>query len=136
MIRSLETSSSALVAQRIRMDVIAGNIANAFTTSTAEQDGEPYRRRVVSFREGDGSGHAGVHVDEVATDPAPFRLVYAPGHKDAIRQGPEQGYVRMPNVNLTIEYVDALEASRAYEANVAVLGVTRTMLNHSIELFA
>ena len=136
MIRALETSASALVAQRIRMDVIAGNIANAFTTSMAGADGVPYQRRVVSFQEGNGRGAQGVHVNEVMLDPSPGEIVYMPGHRDAIKQGPMQGYVRMPNVDLTMEYVDALEASRAYEANVAVMNVSRTMLNQSIELFA
>ena len=59
-----------------------------------------------------------------------------PGHPDAMQDGPLRGYVRMPNVNLTVEYVDALEASRAYEANVSVMNVSRTMPNQSIELFA
>lgn len=136
MIRALDVTNSALVAQRVRMDVIAGNMANAFVT--AQEDGriEPYRRRVVTFTSGDGQGGPGVHVNEVKTDPSEFRLVYDPGHPHAVSEGPLAGYVRYPNVSMTMEYVDALEASRAYEMNVAMMGVTRAMLNRTIELFA
>ncbi len=136
MIRALDVTNSALVAQRVRMDVIAGNMANAFVT--AQEDGriEPYRRRVVTFTSGDGQGGPGVHVNEVKTDPSEFRLVYDPGHPHAVSEGPLAGYVRYPNVSMTMEYVDALEASRAYEMNVAMMGVTRSMLNRTIELFA
>lgn len=134
---TLDISGSALTAQRIRMDVIAGNIANAFTTARDDGAIEPYRRRVVTFAEGGPAGEAGgVHVAEMFEDPAEGRLAYEPEHPHAIADGPLAGYVRYPNVSLTMEYVDALEASRAYEANVAVLNVTRTMLNQSIELLA
>jgi flagellar basal-body rod protein FlgC len=137
MIRALEVSSSALVAQRIRLDVVAGNIANAFSTQRDDGVNEPFRRRGVTFESGDATGRgAGVHVAEVFEDPSDYRLEYDPGHPHAIQEGPQAGYVRYPNVDLTMEYVDAVEASRAYEANVAVLNVTRTMLNQSIELFA
>ncbi len=137
MIRALEISSSALVAQRIRMDVIAGNIANAFSTQRDDGVDEPFRRRVVTFESGSPSGRgAGVHVADIFEDQSEYRLEYDPGHPHAMQDGPQAGYVRYPNVNLTMEYVDAVEASRAYEANVAVLNVTRTMLNQSIELFA
>lgn len=136
MIRALEVSSSAVAAQRIRMNVIAGNIANAFTTQRDDGTNEPYRRRVVTFETGSPSGNPGVHVADISEDPSAYRLEYDPGHPQAIQEGPQAGYVRYPNVDLTTEYVDAVEASRAYEANVAVMNVTRTMLNQSIELFA
>lgn len=137
MISALDISSSALVAQRVRMDVIAGNIANAFTTARDDGTIEPYRRRYVTFAPGAGDENApGVHVADIAEDPSEYRLVYDPGHPHAIPDGPQAGYVRYPNVNLAVEYVDAIEASRAYEANVAVLNVTRTMLTQSVELFA
>jgi len=136
MIRSLDISGSALVAQRVRMNVIAGNIANAFTT--AQEDGriEPYRRRVVTFAAGDEAGGPGVHVGEVLEDPSEFRLVYDPGHPHAIKQGRLAGYVQYPNVNLTMEYVDAMEAARAYEANVAMMNLTKSMLRQALQLLA
>ena len=81
MIQALDISSSALVAQRTRMNVIAGNIANAFTT--AQEDGriEPYRRRVTLFSPERSGGGVGVRVQEVALDPSEFRLVADAGHK-------------------------------------------------------
>jgi flagellar basal-body rod protein FlgC len=133
---SLDISSSALTAQRTRLDVIAGNIANAF--STRQEDGtiEPYRRRFVSLSAGDGAGGSGVHVDSVERDASEFRLKYDDGHPDRIREGPLANYVRYPNVNVAMEYVDAIEASRAYEANVSMLNLSRTMLQQSIRLLA
>lgn len=136
MIRALDATRSALVAQRVRMDVIAGNMANAFVT--AQEDGkiEPYRRRVVMFTSGDGTGGPGVHVNEVREDHSPFRMVYDPGHPHAALDGPTAGYVSYPNVSLTMEYIDAIEAGRAYEANIAMMNVTRGMLQQAIQLFA
>lgn len=118
------------------MDVIAGNMANAFTT--AQEDGriEPFRRRLVTFSASDGEGNPGVHVDDILEDPSAFRLVHDPGHPHAMTSGPQAGYVQYPNVNLTMEYVDALEASRAYEANLALMNVSRGMLQQTIQLFA
>lgn len=132
MIRALEISSSALVAQRTRLDVITGNIANAFTTQ--QEDGRivPYRRRVVDFMTGDGRGGAGVHVSAVREDPSDFKMKYDPGHPHANANG----FVQFPNVSITMEYIDALEASRAYEANAAMLNVSRTMTQQAIRLFA
>jgi flagellar basal-body rod protein FlgC len=137
MIRALDITGSALVAQRTRLNVIAGNIANAFTT--AQEDGtiRPYRRRCVSFAPGQAEGTApGVHVAEIFEHPSEFQWRYDPGHPCALKTGPRAGYVQYPNVNLSMEYVDAIEAARAYEANVAVMNVTKTMVQQSIQLFA
>jgi flagellar basal-body rod protein FlgC len=132
MIRALDVSSSALTAQRARLDVIAGNIANADVTRQADGTPIPYRRRYVTFATGDAQGGPGVHVDSVELDPSPFRARYDPGHPDA----DDHGYVQLPNVSLTMEYVDAMVASRAYEANAAMANLTRTMLQQAIRLFA
>jgi flagellar basal-body rod protein FlgC len=141
MIQALDIASSALVAQRTRLNVIADNIANAFTT--AQEDGtiRPYRRRCVTFapgRAGDAGGlrEPGVHVAEIFEYPSEFRWRYDPGHPHALKAGPRAGYVQYPNVNLSMEYVDALEAARSYEANLAVMNVTKTMVQQSIQLFA
>ena len=137
MIRALDISSSALVAQRTRLNIIAGNMANAFTT--IQEDGQimPYRRRIVTFEPDQANGEGpGVHVAEILEDPSEFELRYDPGHQHAIKEGPNKGYVQYPNVNLTMEYVDALEASRAYEANIAVMNVGKTMVQQAIQLFA
>ncbi|MBK9120308.1 MAG: flagellar basal body rod protein FlgC [Phycisphaerales bacterium] len=132
MIRAFDISTSALVAQRTRLDVIAGNIANAEVTRQEDGTPAPYRRRYVTFMTGDAHGGPGVRVDEIRPDPSPFREKYDPGHADA----DQRGYVQLPNVSITMEYVDALAASRAYEANAAMLNVTRGMVQQAIRLFA
>ncbi len=132
MIQALDISSSALVAQRTRLDVIAGNMANSEVTQQEDGRIEPYRRRFVTFMTGDGEGGPGVHVGAVEQDQAPFKLRYDPEHPHA----DESGYVQLPNVDLTMEYIDALAASRAYEANAAMLDVTRGMMQQAIQLFA
>jgi len=139
MFTSLNISTSALVAQRVRMDVVAGNIANAFTTADASGKPNPYRRRVVIFEPGDpagGPGAPGVHVARIEQDPSEFRLVYDPGHPHAIKSGPLKGYVRYPNVDLATEMVNAIEAARAYEANVTAFEVAKAMISQSIRLLA
>jgi flagellar basal-body rod protein FlgC len=136
MLAAMDISRSALVAQRVRMDVIAGNIANAHSTRQEDGTVQPYRRRFVTLAPGDGAGGAGVHVGHLAEDPSPFQLKYDPGHPDAIPSGPQAGYVQLPNVNVTLEYIDAIAASRAYEANVAMLNASRGMVEQSLRLFA
>lgn len=136
MIRALDITSSSLVAQRTRMNVIAGNIANAFTT--AQEDGtiRPYRRRVTTFSPDRPDGGPGVRVAEIMEDPSEFAWRFDPGHPHAVKGGERDGYVQYPNVNLTMEYVDAMESARAYEANVAVMNVSKTMIRQAIQLFA
>jgi len=133
MIGALDISSSALVAQRTRLNVIAGNIANAFSTQQEDGTIQPYRRRVVSFAGDQGTGGApGVHVAEILEDSSPFERRYDPGHPHA----DSAGWVQYPNVSLTMEYVDGMEAARAYEANVAVMNVTKSLVRQTIQLFA
>lgn len=131
MIQAIDTSTSALVAQRTRLDLIAANIANANTTRQEDGTIEPYRRRFAQFVSGNGEGAPGVHIRRIEEDRTPFRKQHDPGHPDA---GPN-GYVRMPNVNITMEYVDAIEATRAYEANLSMLNISKTMLRETIQLF-
>lgn len=131
MIRALDISESALVAQRTRMDVIAGNIANAEVTRQADGTRGPYQRRFVTFMTGNGAGGPGVHVDAVRADESEFKLAHNPGHPDS----DVNGYVQFPNVSITMEYVDAMAASRAYEANAAMMSLTRTMVQQAIRLF-
>jgi flagellar basal-body rod protein FlgC len=136
MIGALDVSSSGVIAQRTRLDVIAGNIANAGVTRQEDGTIQPFRRRFVALATGDEHGGPGVHVAEVAEDPSQFQLRYDPGHPDRIRDGPLANYVQYPNVSVTMEYVDALEAARAYEANIAMMGLTRGMVQQAIRLFA
>src|SRR5262245_41785030 len=115
--RATGISRSGLNAERLRMEVTANNIANAF--STRGPDGGPFRRQDVVFAAvlEDQSGQptlGGVETVEVVDDPRPFQVVYVPGHPDA----DGNGNVRMPNVEIPIEMVNLVTASRAYEANV------------------
>jgi flagellar basal-body rod protein FlgC len=134
MFDSLETSASALMAQRVRMDTIAGNVANLNTTRNETGQLAPYRRRFVVFAAGAGPNNTrtGVHVHKVELDQAPFRKVYDPGNRDA----GADGYVQYPNVDLAIEQVNMLEASRAYEANVTMMETTKAMINATLRLIA
>jgi len=114
--QALDASASGLTAERMRLDVIANNLANVQTTRVP--GGGPFRRQMVEFMAlplGGGSP-GGVEVTAVVGDPSPFPVAYDPGSPDANAQG----YVRMPNVNPTSEMVDMLAASRAYDANAAV----------------
>jgi len=138
MFGTLDISASALAAQRVRMDTVAANVANMNTTRDADGQVAPYRRRFVVFAAGQGprgadAGKPGVHVQEVALDQTtPFNKKYDPGHQDA----GADGYVRMPNVNMATEMVNAIEASRAYEANVTTMEVTKAMMNATLRLLA
>lgn len=131
---SFDVSASGIYAQRVRLDVIANNIANAESTRTPE--GGPYRRQSVSFQStyedavGRQNSPAGVKVAGVFEDPTDFRTVYDPGHPDA----DANGYVRMPNVNAVEEMVDMISATRAYEANVTALNAAKSMISSAIEL--
>lgn len=137
MFGSLDISTSALVAQRTRMDVIAGNIANAYSTRRLDGEPGPYKRRFAIFAQGNaGGGMPGVHVEGVEEDPSKGRLVYDPQHPDAIRSGPEAGYVEYPNVDMATEMIDAIEAARAYEANITAIDVTKSMISSSLRLLA
>ena len=143
----IATSSSGLSAQQLRLDVISDNLANASTTRTAE--GGPFQRSRVIFRPivsqpywrspflpeslDNGMGK-GVRVNKVEKDTSPPRLVYDPTHPDAIKTGPQAGYVEMPNVNVVNEMVDMIDASRAYEANVTMINGTKAMFSKALEI--
>ena len=134
MLRTLDISRSALVAQRERMNVIAGNIANAQTTRNANGEVEPFQRRYVEFfsesthcKNGPSEVGFRVHVDQ-STGP---RLVHDPGHPDADQ---ETGMVAFPEINLMNEFADAILASRAYEANTSAIQMTRQMAEQTLRL--
>ncbi|MBE1553468.1 flagellar basal body rod protein FlgC [Sporosarcina limicola] len=149
MFHSLNTSASALTAQRMRMDVISSNMANIETTRGKMVDGEwqPYRRKSVTFqpREGQfssmlnvakgkqikGSAGYGVKVSNIKEDTeTPFKLAFNPSHPDA----DEDGYVEMPNVDPLREMIDLMSATRSYEANVTVLNANKSMLMKALEI--
>ncbi len=139
MFGSLDVSTSALIAQRTVMDVIAGNIANMHATADPQGNPRPYQRRVALLSSGNpaaGRGAAGVHVQSIVKDPSPFRKVLDPTHPHAIKSGPDKGLVLYPNVDHTTEMINAMAAARAYEANVTVMDITKTMAAASLRLLA
>ncbi len=120
----IHATSSALTAEQIRMDVVAQNIANAYTTK--DVNGGPYQRQTVSFQSmlGGMSGvEKGVRVGGIKPDTTPGDMIYNPGHPHADKDG----MLRMPNVQLAVEMVDLMGASRAYEANLSVARNARSM---------
>lgn len=137
---SLNITGSALTAERFRTDIILQNIANQRTTRT--EDGGPYRRKQVVFREQQmdfksqlnralsTSGGGGVIAEEVVESENPFVPVYDPTHPDA----DEDGYVMMPNVNSAEEMVDLMAATRAYEANVTALNIAKSMTLKALDI--
>jgi flagellar basal-body rod protein FlgC len=138
---SMNVSSSALSAERTRMNLISSNLANANTTRTPE--GGPYKRKDAVFaaapvenrfnRALDGATAQQVRkveVSEVIEDQNPPRLQYDPGHPDAN----PQGYVAMPNVNVVEEMADMIGATRAYEANVTAVQAAKNMAMKTLEI--
>lgn len=137
MFDALDTSASGLYAQRIRLSTIAANLANSQTTRDAAGKANPYRRRFVVFAPGGADGSAeGVHVAGVSEDRSPFVMKHDPTHPDAIPTGPQKGFVRYPNVHMMNEVVDALEATRAYEANVTAMENTKAMVHSTLRILA
>lgn len=129
--KDLNVSVSAMLAQKVRLNTIASNLANIETTRTPE--GGPYRRRDVVFKTvlmDESRGLEGVSVADVVEDPSPFKVVYDPGHPDA----DERGYVLMPNINLVEEMVNMIVTTRAYEANVNAFNITKAMYLKALEL--
>ena len=117
-------AGSGMAAQSQRLNVVASNLANADSTTSA--NGQPYRAKQVIFATTpvDGSGAQGVKVTAVVEDSAPLKMVYDPKHPMA----DEQGYVSMPNVNVVDEMVNMISASRAYQNNVDVMNTSKTLL--------
>lgn len=156
---SFDISGYGLSAQRVRVNTISSNIANAETTRTDE--GGPYRRRSVVFQAMDfnkvlndkmakdlnlleysdplDEGHAGkkanpsimsVFVDKIVRDDREPKMKYEPGHPDANAKG----YVAYPNINPVVEMADLIEATRAYQANVASFQTSKSLANSAIDI--
>jgi len=137
MLPALDISTSALVAQRVRMNAISSNLANMSTTHNEAGEPVPYQPRFVIFEADEGvgvRGAAGVRVSSVQIDDAEPRYKYQPNHPDAIQQGPHKGYVAYPNVNMMTEFTDALEAARAYEANLGAIEIAKNMAQQTLRI--
>ena len=144
--KTLRISTSALYAQRLRLDVISNNVDNAETTRTTA--GGPYQRQDVVFTtqnnlpfihnllmanrdlDNDPANLQGVKVSKIITDETEGPKVYDPTHPDA----DEEGYVTYPNVNLVVEMTNMLSATRSYEANLSVVDAARTMAQRALEI--
>jgi len=154
---AIDISASGLTAQRLRMDLVSNNIANINTTRTGKLTAAgnqiPYSRQIAMFvpsppetpfasvlGETFGSQNVGngVQVASVANDiQTPFTLEYNPNSPDAAavaEPGLPVGYVRQTNVNITTEMVDMISASRAYEANVTALNVSKSMASKALDI--
>jgi flagellar basal-body rod protein FlgC len=144
MLEILKTAGSALTAQRLRMDVVASNLANAEATSTPE--GGPYKRERVVFgpvlrdslsKLADGSdaiasgaNAGGVEVKGIVQDDEDPRLVFDPTHPDA----DADGFVAYPNIDMVTEMTDMLSASRSYEANITIVNVAKAMAQRALDI--
>ncbi|MFT5871365.1 MAG: flagellar basal-body rod protein FlgC [Clostridium sp.] len=135
----MRISSSGLTAERLRMDTIASNIANA--TTTRGENGQPYIRKIAVFQENlqneldKTSGtyktsFKGVKAVGIENDDSPLRQVYDPSHPDA----DSNGYVTMPNVNILNEMADMIASTRAYEANVSSMTAIKNMFSKALEI--
>ncbi|MGE5381109.1 MAG: flagellar basal body rod protein FlgC [Methylocystaceae bacterium] len=148
---SIDVSASGLTAQRLRLDTIASNLANASTTRTTKigPDGKPlpYRRQMVIFEAMPGEKRSfsnvlkneieaakignGVRVKAVVEDlETPLRRVYDPSHPDA----DAEGYVNYPNVNPVTEMVDMIDTTRSYEANAQAINAVKSMVSKALDL--
>ena len=139
MFPSLDISTSGLVAQRIRMNAISSNLANISTTHNERGEPNPYQARFVIFETDESvgvGGAAGVRVSSVETDDAEPLLKYQPGHPDAIKEGLNKGYVAYPNVNMMTQMTDAMEAARAYEANLGAIEIAKNLQQQTLSILA
>ena len=136
MFSAFDVTASGLTAQRLRMDVISENVANANTTRT--EDGTPYRRKIVTFQQKNQqqtfsqvfhdvkSSYSQVFEDTTTE----MNMVYDPSHPDA----DENGYVTYPNVNIITEMTDLIDASRSYEANSTAFNASKSMALKGLEI--
>ena len=140
MISALDISTSALVAQRTRLNAISSNLANMSSIRNENGELEPYQARYVVFQTDDSlktkHGAVGVKVSSVETETVEPTYRYQPGHPHAIKEGKWKGYVAYPKVNMNTEFVDALEATRAYEANIGVMEVTKNLGEQTLRILA
>ncbi|MFA5524464.1 MAG: flagellar basal body rod protein FlgC [Tissierellales bacterium] len=139
---SIDISASGMTAERTRMEVISKNIANASVTRTS--NGTPYRRQMVVFKRNETSPFSaylskftnelqkaeGVKVSQIVEDTTPYKQIFEPGHPDA----DENGYIQMPNVDITTEMVDMISATRAYEANMSSINSAKNIAMKALEI--
>jgi flagellar basal-body rod protein FlgC len=139
MIPALDISTSALVAQRLRLDTVSSNLANMTSLERDERGNmQPYQARYVVFQTDEATqtkqGAIGVKVASVQTEQVEPLYRWQPAHPYAIKEGPKKGYVAYPRINMTAEMVDALVATRAYEANIGAMELSKNMAQQSLRI--
>ena len=139
MIPALDISTSALVAQRVRLDTVSSNLANLNSLERDENGHmQPYQARYVIFQADEQletkDGGVGIKIARVETEKVEPLYRWQPSHPYAIKDGPKKGYVAYPNVNMTAEMVDALVATRAYEANIGAMELSKNMAQQSLRI--
>jgi len=135
MLKAIDISTSALVAQRIRMDTIAGNLAHLSTTRNEQGEPEPYQPRYVVFAADErvgAHGAAGVKVASVETSDVEPELKYQPGHPDAN----QNGFVAYPAIDMMTELTDSMVAARAYEANLGAIEIAKDLGQQTLRILA
>ena len=139
MFPAMDIATSGLVAQRTRMNVLAGNIANISTTHNEQGQRAPYQPRFVVFQTDESigaHGASGVSVSSVEILETEPRLKYEPNNPDAIQEGPNKGYVAYPDIDMMIEFTDAMEAARAYEANLGAMEISKDLEQQTLRILA
>ena len=136
MISAFDISTSGLIAQRVRLNAISSNLANMSSLRDENGEAKPYQARYAIFQTDDSmktaNGAVGVKVAAVETEKLDPLKRHQPNHPLADKDG----YVAYPRVNMTQEFVDALEATRAYEANVGVIEATKNMGQQALRIIA
>jgi flagellar basal-body rod protein FlgC len=129
---SLDISTSGLVANRIRLEAIAANIANKDAIKNESGAYEPFRRRIVLLSPGDPATGSpeGVHVASIEQDHGPLRMIYDPQSPFANADG----YVGYPNIDIVVEQMNAMEAQRSYEANISAIEATKSMMSIALQM--
>ena len=129
--KTIDIAATGMIAQSERLKIIAQNIANSDTTATTP-GGAPYARKTISFKTvlDKEIGAETVSVNKIGIDRSPFTKKYDPTHPAA----DEQGYILLPNVNTIVEMTDMREAKNAYQANLGIIEITKTMVSRTLEL--
>lgn len=128
----IDIAGSALSSERLRMDIIASNIANINTTHNSSGEPQAYRRRMAVFKTvyDEVTSNGSVTVENIIEDSAPLRRAYDPGHPDA----DADGYVAYPNIILSREMVDMVAAKTAYQANITSIQTYKSLYNAALEI--
>lgn len=136
MFKGLKLSATGMLTERVRLEAISANIANANNTEVV--DGQVYKRKQVLLGEDNHNFEGvlnGVRVTSIQDDyVTPDRLVYDPEHKDAITEGEYKGYVRYPNVDISKEMVDLINSQRAFELNSQTFNASKSLIEYSINI--